>query len=252
MTERLAVATESWRPQRRASIFDPQIRRMALIAGGAAAVLGVGVAGYSLIAHRPHGVPVIEADSRPLRVKPDNPGGMQVAGAEEQIMGGSGGSQADAMAPAPEAPQPQVLRAQIQAARQDTSAQPVVPPAQPVLPPPPPAPAATISAAPEQRAAAAAAVRPPLPHPAGAPTVGGTEVQLAAVDSEQAAMTEWHRLSTRMPDLMAARHPAVVKAERDGKTFYRLRTGGFTDIAQATAFCTQVKSKGGGCAIASF
>ena len=219
--------------------------------------MALGVGAYSTIGNRPHVVPVIEADSRPLRVRPDNPGGMQVAGAEEQIMGGSGSGQADAMAPASESPQPQILRAQIQAAQQAAPVQP--PPVQPVsLAAPPPAPAPTISAAPDRRPAAASpmAAKVPASHAVASPATitdaGKTEVQLAALDSEQAAMNEWRRLARRMPELMASRHPAVTKAERDGKTFYRLRTGGFGDIAQATAFCTQVKSSGGGCTIASF
>ena len=246
MADRLTIATESWRPQRREAWIDPQIRRMALIAGGAVVVVALGVGGYSMLAHRPHGVPVIEADSRPLRVKPDNPGGMQVVGAEEQIMGGSG-TQADAMAPAPEAPEPQVLRAQIQAARQPPPAPPVALAAPPVVVPP------AVSAAPDQRPIAPAVVaRAPAGRAPPSPTSAGMEVQLAALASEQAAMTEWQQLAKRMPDLMASRHPTVLKAERDGKTFYRLRTGGFADTAQATAFCTQIKAKGGGCAIASF
>ncbi len=250
MADRLTMTTESWRPQRRDGLIDPAIRRMALLAGAGVVVLGLGVGGYTMLGRRSHGVPVIEADSRPLRVKPDNPGGMQVVGAEEQIMGGAGtGSQADAMAPAPEVPEPQMLRAQIQAARQPAPAP--TPPAPPVAVAPP---AVAVAAAPPVAPAIPAPVvaTPPARVVSAAPTSGGMEVQLAALESEQAATTEWQRLSKRMPGLFGSHRPTVLKAERDGKTFYRLRTGGFSDTAQATAFCTEVKAKGGGCAIASF
>ncbi len=203
MSERWAPSTESWRPQRRSTVFDPQMQRMAAIAGAVVAVAALGLRGLRADRPRqPRTVPVIEADSRPVRVRPDNPGGMQVAGADEQIMGGSGTGQADAMAPAPEAPQLGALRAQIEAARQ-----------------PPPAAAAAARAA---GAAPRAAVPPPacLPRPAPgsrgpgrcrraaprrrAPVLaGGTQVQLAAVGTEQAAMAEWQRLAKRMPELLA-------------------------------------------------
>jgi hypothetical protein len=78
------------------------------------------------------------------------------------------------------------------------------------------------------------------------------QVQLAALPTEQAAMTEWDRLSKKLPDMLASRRPAVSRVEHDGKTYYRLRTGGFTDVAQATSFCQHVREKGLGCSIASF
>ena len=165
-------------------------------------------------------------------------------------MGGTGNGQSDAVAPAPETPQPQVLRAQIQAARQPVA--PVPPPAQPAALAAAPAPPVAAPVPDLRSAAASQAVTKAVVHPPPAAAPGGTEVQLAAVETEHAASVEWDRLAKRMPDLIGRHHPAITKAERDGKTFYRLRTGGFTDTAQATAFCVQVKAKGGGCAIAGF
>ncbi len=221
--------------------MDPQMLRMSAMAAGVLGVVALGAGGYALLGHRPHGIPVVEADSRPIRVRPDNPGGAMAAGADEQIMGGNGRPVVAGMAPPAEAPAPQALRAQIEAAQAPPPALslPALQPAPPVLPP---APAPKIAPPP---AAPAAVAKAPAPR-------GGTEVQLGALESEQAAMTEWQRLSKRMPELLGARHPAVFRTEHDGKTLWRLRTGGFADIAAATSFCAQVKSKGVGCAIASF
>jgi cell division septation protein DedD len=120
---------------------------------------------------------------------------------------------------------------------------------------PAPVPAAPPVAAAVPAPAPKAPAAPPPPrvaeaaHPAGGKA---TLVQLGSLSSEDAAKLEWERLAKRMPDLLAHRQPAVSRYEHDGRTFWRLRTGGFSDIAQATAFCEQVRAKGGGCAIAAF
>lgn len=251
LSERLGVTTESWRPPPRNTGLDPQVTRLAAIAGGVAVIGVLAFGGYALLNRAPHTVPVIEADSRPLRVRPDNPGGMQIAGADEQIMGGAGAGPGDAMAPPPETPQVGALQAQIQAAKQ-----PIVPPPPPVQPvalavPAPAAPPAVTGPR-------AMAVAPPVSAPpvsargAAAAPAGHMEVQLAAMTSEPAARAEWQRLSKRVPDLLGGRQPALQQAERDGKPIWRLRTGGFADTAEATAFCGQMRAKGLGCSIASF
>jgi SPOR domain len=250
MADHLNIPAESWRTPRRNGPMDPQMVRMGMIAAGVAGVLVLGMGGYALLGHRSHTIPVVEADSTPVRVRPDNPGGAMVVGGDEQILGGNGHGQSDAMAPAEEAPAPQALRAQIEAEKQ-TAPPPVVQPpvAQPVsLTAPPPSVPSQIASMPEHRAPAA---RPPA-KPADEAAPSGTQVQLGALGSEQAAMAEWQRLSRRMPDLLHTRQPAVERAQLAGKTIYRLRTGGFADVAAATSFCAQVRSKGGGCSIASF
>lgn len=221
--------------------------RTALIGGAAAcALLLAGIGTWSLLHRAPAQVPVIEADARPIRVKPENPGGMQVADAEDAITGP--GDQR--MAPAAETPAPQALRAQMQPAA------PAALPAVQAAPPTPPPTQATPATSPlPDTRTTARAPRPtvtPAQPAAQTPPTPGTSVQIAAVDSEPAAQTEWQRLQKRLPDLLADRRPLLQKAERDGRTIWRVRVPGFADVADATAFCTKVRARGANCAIASF
>jgi hypothetical protein len=265
---RMAPATgPSYRVSRGANPIDPATKRLAVIAGGLGGALLLLVGVWSLGGHHHGGVPVVQADSRPLRSKPDQPGGMQVAGENETILSGASGGK-DAMAPPPETPAPETLKAEArqQLAAQTASAAALAAAtatpamtspmrAEPTVPAPvtsaPATPAVAAvsapSATPDQKLiahAAAKAAKPVVP--------GNTQVQLAALGSEQAAMVEWQRLTHKMPVLLNDRHPAVLRSEFDGKTYFRLRTGGFTNIAEATAFCEQVRAKGVGCALARF
>ena len=72
-------------------------------------------------------------------------------------------------------------------------------------------------------------------------TPGGSLVQLGAFNSEQAAQGEWRRLQKKLPSLLAGRAPAISTVERDGATFWRLRTAGFSDRSSADGFCSQVR-----------
>jgi hypothetical protein len=270
-------------------------RRIVIVAG----VLGVGLvtAGAALeyASHRSHAIPVIEADSRPLRVKPENPGGMQIAGVGESILSGqTAAATPESLAPPPETPDPNGLRQQEQAIRAREAAQAAVkqndaaqalnkagvvalnvpqPPnaedtssaanAAPALEQAPPAPAAPARIAhppapKPTKVASAAPVAAPVaaPRPSvtakPAPAIGAHEVQLAAVSTEAAAAAEWQRLSHMLPDLLGGRSPAVSQYTRDGHVFWRLRTGGFADAAEANFFCTEVRAKGLNCTPASF
>lgn len=194
-------------------------------AAGLGGLLLAGLGGWALSGRHAAVIPVIEADSRPVRVKPENAGGLQVAGADEQVMGGRG-SRIQGLAPPAEVPAAQALRAQMPP--QPAPAAPDVVPSMAAAPPPAELPAQPIRQAP---------VSTPL-------------VQLAAVDSEGAAQSEWQRLAKRMPDLLGDHRPVVERADRDGRAVWRVRTGGFTDIAEATAFCARVRAKGAACSLA--
>jgi hypothetical protein len=289
-------------------------RRLIIVSG----VLGIGLvsagAALEFASHRSHTIPVIEADSRPIRVRPDNPGGMQIAGVGESILSGATSRTPETLAPPPEAPDPSGLRQQEQAARArdaapklpdsiqglnkpgaialdvpqppstDADAAAAAPsgPAPVIRPIPPPtqkfataaqppaptaiAPAAiapaTIAPKPPAPAARAAApiAKPAIPAPAQAASApamhplatGEKQVQLAAVGSQAAATAEWARLSRLMPELLANRHPDVTEFNHDGRTYWRLRTGGFADAAAVTEFCSEIRAKGFNCFPASF
>lgn len=223
-----------------------------LLGGG---LIGVGALGALLLwgshALSPSGVPLIEAEERPFRVRPENFVAAPAPRPSETIFERPGARQervGDArLAPGPERPVPEGWR------------QAAVPPPTPLPPaaapggsglqpaitgrpaaPPIAAPAPTPAPAPAAAAAPAAAPRP---------VAGGVQVQLGALPSEEGAMSEWNRLRGRVPEL-AAHNPNVVRFDRDGRpTFWRLRVGGLPDRDAAQALCERVRSSGGNCAV---
>ncbi len=221
---------------------DGGTKLMLIAAAGLGAILLVGMAGWAFMGRPAAVVPVIEADSRPIRVKPENPGGMQVVGADD---GANDGRSVKGMAPAAEAPAPQALRAQL--APPPRPAPPVA--TSPAAPPPPALVAAAVVSPPMPATPVVARAPAVQPAPATRP-VAPAVVQLAALDSEPAARAEWARLQAKLPDLLGQRAPALAKADREGKTIWRVRLTGFTDVAEATRFCSQIRAKGAACTLA--
>lgn len=260
--------------------------RMLAMAGGLAAIVGVGaMVGWGitrLTTDRP--IPTVEADARPVKIRPDDRGGLRVANQDEIIFerrnSGATFEASGRLAPAAEAPNLDALRAATApppapAPRIVTESQAPLPasevPPVPVLPgqaaprpsaPPPPAPQAAGSPLTAPQTAAPQAAAPPLtapqapstPAPVATPpqrvAAGGTVVvQLGALDSEVGARTEWDRLARRAPELLQGRSPQIIRFERQDKpTMWRLRTGGFSAEA-AREFCDGIRGKGGACAV---
>ncbi|MFC0384124.1 SPOR domain-containing protein [Muricoccus vinaceus] len=149
----LTVPSYRVRPQRVGFQIPWRVVAIAGAVLGAGAVGGAVVWGVSRAVNST--VPTIEADTRPIRVKPSDPGGMRVANQDERIFesqrrGQGGGAVQPRLSPEPERPDVAALRQA--AARQ--------PPAPPVSS----APAAAGPAAP-----VAEPVRPPLLNPSLGP-----------------------------------------------------------------------------------
>ena len=67
--------------------------------------------------------------------------------------------------------------------------------------------------------------------------VGTALVQLGAFDSDALARSAWLRLSQKFPNIMIDRARVVQETKRGGRTFYRLRAEGFSDLNDARRFC---------------
>jgi len=249
--------------------MDPATRRLVLFAGGLGAVLVVLISASAIIAHRGNEVPVVAADNRPIRVKPDNPGGMKIDGAENDVFSGGTDTADASLAPPPEKPDAKALRTEaapppivqapaatdmtppspttksVAAVNGPSSARPGVVASAPAVIPAPLAPAIPAPVAPARPQIGAVEPHPPASGHAAM-------VQLAALSSENAAHEEWQQLSKRMPDLFNQRRPVFSRTQRDGHIFWRVRTAGFADVAQARSFCGRVRAKGGGCSVADF
>ncbi len=225
----------------------------------------------TLSGHRSSAIPVVTADSRPIRVKPDKPGGMQIDGAENDVFSGGVDDRNAKLGPTAETPDPNGMRtaamappatppitaepapqiaAKSPAETTPSAIQPAAVPPRTVSAEPAKPPVTAIAALPPASASAAVAPKPAASATAmsGRPAM----VQLAALTTEQAARETWQQLSKRMPDLLGGRQPSFSRIERDGHTFWRMRISGFPDVDQAKVFCEHVRAKGGGCSVADF
>jgi cell division septation protein DedD len=222
-------------------------------------------AGYRLAARGGSGggVPIIRADQRPTKVKPDQPGGMVVPDQDKYVLNRERLPKVEQLLPAPEAPLPRPAPPPEPPAAQPeppsgTDAAPAAPatppPAQASAPPkaepaPPPAkaPAAAAQKAEPPAAKAPTATGTTAPHPPAA-TGKGYRLQIGAVRTPDAAKAEWERLQRQNHDLLGGLGYSSVRADLGDKgVFYRIQAGPVGDLAAAERICGQLKQRHLGC-----
>lgn len=187
-------------------------------------------------------VPLIRADTDPVKVKPEKAGGMNIPDRDDPIYAmRSNGSQAEHILPPPEAPAPR----------------PVAPP------PPPPAPqAATLSppATPPVQSFPAPLPAPgpvaeparpaPKPAPAPRPEAAGPpmKVQLASLRTPDEARDEWQRVKRENGDLLGRYSAVAVRADLGERgVWYRVEVGPVGDRAAAVKLCKALRERDLGC-----
>ena len=223
--------------------------------------------------------PVITAGGVPDKVRPDDPGGMQVPNQDKLVYErlspeAAPPARTERLLPPPEAPMAPPSRPQTAAASPKSSpadeakrikslATPDAPPPPAVIPPPPrglvrdtvqppplPPPAAPTAPVASRPQPAPAPVAQPDP-PSVSPAAGGRYfVQLAALRSEQEARSAWDRFKKANPDLLGRLAVAVRMADLGARgTYYRLQAGPLADGGAAQELCDKLKSRNQGCLV---
>lgn len=79
---------------------------------------------------------------------------------------------------------------------------------------------------------------------------GAYLVQIAALRSEEAAESQWKRVTASAPELYYGATKMIQRADLGSEgVFYRLRVGAFADRSEASAFCDAVKEAGANCIV---
>jgi hypothetical protein len=80
-----------------------------------------------------------------------------------------------------------------------------------------------------------------------APAGAGRVVQLGAFDTPDQAEAAWQDLASAHVDLLGDRPRTIEQAVTNGRTFFRLRAGGFDDLSAARRFCSALVASGAAC-----
>ncbi|HJO98062.1 MAG TPA: SPOR domain-containing protein [Rhodospirillales bacterium] len=220
--------------------------------------------GDLLIVEDAYDVPLVLADPGPVKVRPENPGGMQVPDQDklvyDRMRGDEKPPQVESLLPRSETPLPpptatlppvpaekepdKVVEKAVEKAA--TAPTPLTPPKAPK--------AAPSKASTEEVLAAKPRPAPPPPTPKVAPQPeagANLRVQLAAVRSPEQARGEWERLRRKNGDLLGKLRLFITKTDLGpGKGIYfRLRAGPLASEAKAKALCASLAERKVGCLV---
>jgi hypothetical protein len=189
-------------------------------------------------------VPLIRADDKPVKLKPDQPGGMPVPDQNVSVYDPKpGAAPVEKLLPPPEQPMPRPTAKEAAAPTPSAAASSAQP----------------ATATQQQAAATAVPKTPPKPAaketPAAAPAksvpAGPVRIQLASLRTPEAAKEEWGRLKREHPDLLGRLTAVAVKADLGDKgVWYRVQTQVFDDAAAADRLCADLKKQNVGCSLA--
>lgn len=107
--------------------------------------------------------------------------------------------------------------------------------------------ASTVVATDASPVAARPAAEPEAEPAQAKPAAGSAMVQIGAFDSDALAKGEWKRVSGKFASLFEGKSRVVQEAQSGGRTFWRLRAGGFASKDEARKFCAALIAGGIDC-----
>ena len=213
--------------------------------------------------------PLIRAAEGPVKVRPDNPGGMVVPDRDKLVydrMQGLENRPAERLLPPPEIPlappgaetveKMPAAPAAIPAPAPEPATRPTAKEVLAAKPPSPPPPALeaevkglTAVVKPEPPAAKPETLMARVPQPPKAPAAV-YRVQLAAVRTPERARKEWARLQKKHSTLLGSLKMSLTRADLGTKgVFYRLRAGPLATEGAARDLCGELTKRKVGCMI---
>lgn len=193
------------------------------------------------------GVPLLRADQRPTKIKPDQPGGMAIPDQNVSLYNEKpGGPAVEKLLPAPEQPLPRPAPPPPQTTKEpakSATTQPV-PNAAPSAEAPP-------APVPEPATPTANAIAKPAPAELAPAAAGRIHLRLGSLRSPDAAREEWARLKRENADLLGTLKAVAIRTDLGDKgIYYRIQAGSFGDAASAERLCDELKRRNFGCILA--
>jgi cell division septation protein DedD len=196
----------------------------------------------------PAPAPLIKADPEPVKLRPEEPGGMEVPNRDKlvyrRLEGLAEPPTVEKLLPEPEEPLPPPT------AKPKPIPEPESPPVVAAETASSSGMAATTAeppAAPDERKMPAAAP-PPADHPPSpvkaAEPASVYQVQLVAVRKREQAEGMWDKLKSKYPGVFAKLEPEIARADLGNKgVLYRLRAGPLDSEAAARSLCADLKRR---------
>jgi len=219
---------------------------------GLAVVLALGVMalsagglwlGYRLsVDRRPISeIPLIRADTDPIKVKPGDPGGMDIPNRDRFVLNPTGTMPVERLLPPPETPLPRPVPANNSVPPTIAAAEvPLATPAPIATPAPPPV---ASEPSPPQMAI--------VPSPPIGSAIKGYRLQVGAVKTPELAKQAWDRIKRQNSDLVGSLAATIDRADLGNRgVFYRIHAGPIADAAQGERLCVQLRQRGVGCILA--